>query len=133
MECEDSPVIKEIRALDAMEVPRPEERAVSSSLEESSSSGHENATDTQEEESEVMDLSESSQSYFFGPSTVTIRRIHNMPSLHYFTKGDAPETGQEVIPEPVDDEAIVFGEVFTALLRMPPQPTLADILHKILV
>jgi hypothetical protein len=35
-----------------------------------------------------------------------------------------------MVPEPDDDETIVFQEFFVAGLRMPLHPTLADILLK---
>jgi hypothetical protein len=40
------------------------------------------------------------------------------------------EPGQETIPEPHLDEVVIFEEFFTAGLRMPPHPVLADILLK---
>jgi tRNA A37 threonylcarbamoyladenosine synthetase subunit TsaC/SUA5/YrdC len=40
------------------------------------------------------------------------------------------EPGQETILEPHLDEVVVFEEFFTAGLRMPPHPVLADILLK---
>jgi hypothetical protein len=53
-----------------------------------------------------------------------------MLSMHCFTEGDAWELKEEVIPEPTDDEVVVFEEFFMARLCMPPHPTLKDILHK---
>jgi hypothetical protein len=50
--------------------------------------------------------------------------------MGYFTEGAAQELGEEVVPEPAEDEAIVFQEFFAAGLQMPPQPVLADILVK---
>jgi hypothetical protein len=38
--------------------------------------------------------------------------------------------GEEVVPEPAADEAIVFEEFFAAGLRMPSHPVLIDILVK---
>jgi hypothetical protein len=61
---------------------------------------------------------------------VTVSHIHRMSSLHYFNKGDALAFREEVVPEPANDEEVVFKEFFTAGLRMPSRPTLADILHK---
>jgi tRNA A37 threonylcarbamoyladenosine synthetase subunit TsaC/SUA5/YrdC len=40
------------------------------------------------------------------------------------------EPGQETILEPHLDEVVIFEEFFTAGLRMPPHPVLADILLK---
>jgi hypothetical protein len=40
------------------------------------------------------------------------------------------EPGEEVILEPVANEAVVFEEFFVTGLRMPPHPALTDILVK---
>jgi hypothetical protein len=45
-------------------------------------------------------------------------------------EGSAHEPGEEVVPDPGDDEAVVFEEFFAAGLRMPPQLALTDILLK---
>jgi hypothetical protein len=50
--------------------------------------------------------------------------------LGYFVEGSTCELGEEVVPDPVDDEVIVFEEFFAAGLRMLPQLTLTDILVK---
>jgi hypothetical protein len=63
-------------------------------------------------------------------STVIIGRISQLETLGYFAKGSTCEPGEEVVPEPADDEAIIFEEFFTAGLRMSPQPVLTDILVK---
>jgi hypothetical protein len=55
-------MIEEVRAPNVMEVPRPEEQAVSSSSGGSYDSGPESAADTQDEGSKVMDPHESSRS-----------------------------------------------------------------------
>jgi hypothetical protein len=52
-----------------------------------------------------------------------------LEALGYF-KGSGRELGEEVIPEPADDEVVVFEEFFVAGLRIPPQPVLTDILLK---
>jgi hypothetical protein len=57
-----------------------------------------------------VDLRESSQSYVFGLSTITVCRIRKISSLHYFTKGDVWVLGDEVIPDPMDDEVVLFEE-----------------------
>jgi hypothetical protein len=53
-----------------------------------------------------------------------------LEALGYFIEGSAREPGEEVVPYPDDDEAVVIEEFFTAGLWMPPQPTLTDILLK---
>jgi hypothetical protein len=67
--------------------------------------------------------------------TVTISHLEVIlvtrpEALGYFAEGSAWEPGEEVIPEPADDEAVVFEEFLAAGLRMPPQPILTDILVK---
>jgi hypothetical protein len=53
-----------------------------------------------------------------------------LEALGYFIEGSAHKTGEEVVPDPGDDEAVVFEEFFTVGLWMPPQPALTDILLK---
>jgi hypothetical protein len=48
----------------------------------------------------------------------------------YFVDGMGHEPGEETMPEPHVDEAVLFEEFFTASLRMPPHPVLAAILLK---
>jgi hypothetical protein len=130
MENEGFPMIEEVGAPNVMEVPHPEVQTMSPSLWGSSENGPESVVDTLEEGSKVVDPRESYRSYVFAPSTITVGCIKKMASLHYFTKDEAWERREEVIPEPTDDEAMVFEEFFIVRLRMPPQPTLTDILHK---
>jgi hypothetical protein len=102
----------------------------SSSSDGSSNSGHESFTTSRVEESAAIDPDEASRSYIFDPSAVTVSCIHVMASLCYFAEGDAWAPWEEVISEPADDEAVVFEEFYATGLRMPPQPTLTDILFK---
>jgi hypothetical protein len=74
----------------------------------------------QEEESMTVNESEASHNYLFVPSTVTVNHILEMASLHYFAKGDACAPREGVVPEPADDEVVVFEEFFAVGLRMPP-------------
>jgi hypothetical protein len=50
--------------------------------------------------------------------------------LGYFVEGSGREPRQEVVPDPADDEVVIFEEFFAVGLRMPPQPALIDILVK---
>jgi hypothetical protein len=118
-------VIGAAEADNPTEVVRPEEHATSSSSDRSSDTRRDSTTASQEEESTVVDPSEASRSYRFVSSTVTASRIPEMASLHYFDEGDV-----EVILEPADDEVVVFDEFFTAGLRMPPRPSLINIMLK---
>jgi hypothetical protein len=70
------------------------------------------------------------RSYYFGPLTMIVSRIHEMTENNYFVKGMGHEPGEGTVPEPNGDEAVVFEEFFTAGLRMPPHLVLADILLK---
>jgi hypothetical protein len=69
-------------------------------------------------------------SYYFRPSTVTIRRIKEMIDCEYFTRGVAHVSGEETILEANGDEVVVFEELFTTGLKIPPHPVLSDILLK---
>jgi hypothetical protein len=77
-----------------------------------------------------MDEGSRTRSYFFGPSTVMVNHIRGMIDHGYFAEGMAREPEEETILEPNSNEAVVFEEFFTAGLRTPPQPVLADILLK---
>jgi hypothetical protein len=71
---EGSPVLNMIGATGAevaAEVGRREERVESSYADQSSNTGHESATSSQDEESIAEDASEASRNYLFGP-TVTV-------------------------------------------------------------
>jgi hypothetical protein len=67
---------------------------------------------------------------YFGPSTVTMSRIHEMMDQGYFVEGGARVPGEETIPELDSNKAIVFEDFFIAGLRMPPHSILSDILLK---
>jgi hypothetical protein len=71
-----------------------------------------------------------SQSLYFGPLTVTVRRIRGMIDNGYFADGINYEPGEETVPEPRVEEVVLFEEFFAAGLRMPPHPVLATILLK---
>jgi hypothetical protein len=53
------------------------------------------------------------------PLTITVSRIRGMIDRGYFTEGMGREPGEETVPEPHPDEAVVFEEFFTIGLRMP--------------
>jgi hypothetical protein len=99
---------------------RQEEHVVSSSTNWSSNSGCESTTISQEEDNTVVDASEASYSYLFGPSTIAVSSIQEMASLHYIAEGDVGAPGEENIPEPIDDRVVVFEEFFVVELWMPP-------------
>jgi hypothetical protein len=68
------------------------------------------------------------RSYYFGPSTITVSHIRGMIDHIYFSEGMVHETEEETIVEPNADEVVDYEEFFTAGLRMPLHPVLADIL-----
>jgi hypothetical protein len=78
--------------------------------------------------SEASEAVDNTGSFFFGPSTVTVSRIRGMIDSGYFAEGMGHELGEDIVPEPNPDEVVVFEDFFTAGLRMPPHPVLADIL-----
>jgi hypothetical protein len=71
-----------------------------------------------------------SWSLYFGPSTVTVCRIRSIIVNGYFANGMGHEPGEETVPEPRADEAVLFEEFFTDGLRMPLHHVLAAILLK---
>jgi hypothetical protein len=77
-----------------------------------------------------VDEGSHTQSYYFGPLTMTVSRIHGMIDNDYFAEGMGCEPGEETILKPNLDKAMVFEEFFTTGLRLPPHPVLADILLK---
>jgi hypothetical protein len=66
--------------------------------------------------------------HYFGSSSITIGKIKEMEEKGYFARDEARAPGAETVPEPRDNEAIVYEDFFVAGLRMPPHPALGDIL-----
>jgi hypothetical protein len=118
---------------DELEVPWLEMSAIGSSSEGSSGGGFGHNANAKAEDIGAMDPHESTQSYDFGASTITIGCILQLESLGYFAEGSMRKTGEETILESTDDEAIVFEEFFAVGLRMPPHPALIEILIKFCV
>jgi hypothetical protein len=116
MEGEGSPVVDIVG--DASKGHLPEASTASSSSDASSSGA---TSDVAETEAEIsVDPRKLVRSYEFGASSITVGRIRQMESLGYFAKGSAREPGEEIVPKPNSDEAVVFEEFFAAGLRMPP-------------
>jgi hypothetical protein len=87
------------------------EASTASSSSDSSSGGA--ASDVAEAGAkDAMDPHELARSYDFGVSSVIMGRIRQLESLRYFAKGSARESGEETVPEPNDDEVVVFKEFF---------------------
>jgi hypothetical protein len=91
-----------------VEVPRSKAAATGSSSRDASSDRSGEGTNAQDVESRTVDPRESTQSYDFGASTITVGRIWQLDALGYFSEGSAREPEEEVLSEPANDEAIVF-------------------------
>jgi hypothetical protein len=48
----------------------------------------------------------------------------------YFPKGFGRPPGAESVPDPQENEVVVFKDLFAAGLHMPQHPVLVDILRK---
>jgi hypothetical protein len=69
-------------------------------------------------------------SYDFGQSIVTRACIRSLENYaRYFLKGFARLLGMESVPDPKENEAIVFKDFFIAGLHIPLHPVLLDILQ----
>jgi hypothetical protein len=99
-------------------IKRSEERTESTQLSDTGSQGA------------IGDVVETSRSFQFRPSSVTVNWVCGMIGSGYFIEGMGHEHGEETVPEPHPDELVVFEEFFRAGLRMPPHPVLTDILLK---
>jgi hypothetical protein len=73
---------------------------------------------------------ENSRTYNFGASTITLGHIKEMVVKGYFVDGEARVLLADAVPELDDDKAVVYEDFFVAGLRIPPHPSLADILLK---
>jgi hypothetical protein len=70
-------------------------------------------------------------SYDFGLLKVTRAHITTLKSsFHFFPKGFAQLPGIEYVPNPKENEVVVFKDFFTVGLRIPPHTVLLDILCK---
>jgi hypothetical protein len=69
-----------------------------------------------------------SQTYCFGASTITQGHIKEMVDKGYCLDGEARVPKEQMIPEPNDDEAIIFEDFFVAGFCMPLHSALVDIL-----
>jgi hypothetical protein len=56
---------------------------------------------------------ENSRTYYFKSSTITIGKIKEMVEKDYFPKGGARAPGTETVPEPVDNEVVVYEDYFS--------------------
>jgi hypothetical protein len=70
------------------------------------------------------------KTFDFGASSMGKDCIRTLEGLSYFVKGATWSPGPETVLEPRVDEVVVFEDLFTAVLHMPPHPVLMDILQK---
>jgi hypothetical protein len=69
--------------------------------------------------------------YDFERSKITHARIASLEnSTRYFPIGFAQPAGIDSVPNPKENEVVVFEDFFTAGLRIPPHPIFWEILHK---
>jgi hypothetical protein len=70
-------------------------------------------------------------SYDFRQLTMTKVHVMALESFaRYFLKGFARSLAAESVPDPRENEAVVFKDFFAAGLCIPPHPILLDILRK---
>jgi hypothetical protein len=108
---ERSPVPEEVVGGEA-EVPQLEVTMTDSSSGENTSDRSRDDTGDQDKQSGAMYPNESSRSYDFGPSTMTVGCIRQLDALGYFVEGSTCEPTEEVILEPTIVEAIVLELFF---------------------
>jgi hypothetical protein len=73
---------------------------------------------------------ESSCTYCFGASTITLDHIREMAEKGYFAEGEAHTAEEQSTPEHGDDEVVIFEDFFITGLHKPPHAALAEILLK---
>ena len=69
----------------------------------------------------------------FGRSTIKVEDLFLMKKLGYFEENDdelVRFAGQETIPEPKEDEVVVFKSFFRAGLRFPLYEMIGEVLKK---
>jgi hypothetical protein len=71
---------------------------------------------------------ENSQMYYFGALTITLGKIKEMVEKGYFAESEARAPGAEAVPEPNNDDVVVYEDFFDTGLCMSPHPALAEIL-----
>jgi hypothetical protein len=117
-----------VEAMDEVVVAAKLEHAVGENLAASSGEKCLVSPDAEDTLSEGGSESENSWTYNFGSSTITVGKINEMVEKGYFPEGGARTLGAEIVPEPDNDEAVVYEDFFHVGLRMPPDPALADTL-----
>jgi hypothetical protein len=96
-----------------------------------SSGGSKNTSDSGSDMKIGVEATLVDVSYNFGQSIMMRACVMALESFaRYFLKGFARPPGTESVPDPRENEAVIFEDFFAAGLRIPPHPILLDILHK---
>ena len=81
--------------------------------------------------SEVADsASDAAVSFEFGLSRVTSSDLDKFAKAGWFARDLARPSEGEVVPDPHDDEVIVYKEFFLAGLRFPSHPLVVGVLKR---
>jgi hypothetical protein len=95
------------------------------------SSDSENASDSGGHVKIGVEVALAGMSYDFGQLTMMKAHVTSLESFAcYFPKGFAQPPSAEPVPDPQENEAIVFEDFFIAGLCIPLHPILLDILRK---
>ena len=69
-------------------------------------------------------------SFEFGLSRVTSSDLVDYAKATWFARDSTRLSGGETIPDPKDDEVVIFKEFFEAGLRFPPHPLVISVLKR---
>jgi hypothetical protein len=111
----------------------PEEAVAEGETAEATQTVVEDGTDDEIEEDNSI-LSPSKPSHIeFGKSTVSAEDLVMMKKLSYFGENESKLfhfAGEEVVPEPKEDEVVVFKSFFRAGLRFPLYDIIGEVLKR---
>jgi hypothetical protein len=112
----------------------PEQAVTKGDITEAEQTVAEDGSDDDFEEDNNI-LSPSKPSHIeFGKSTVSAEDLFMMKKLGYFGEAESKLirfAGEEVIPEPKEDEVVVFKSFFRAGLRFPLYDIIGDVLRSV--
>jgi hypothetical protein len=123
-----SVAVAEVEILDEAAVSAELERAFGQNPSASIVDKHSASLDSENVSSEGGPGNEELRTFYFGSLTITVGKIKEMEEKCYFAEDEARAPGVEIVPEPNNDEAVVYEYFFVAGLRMFPHPVLTDIL-----
>ena len=69
-------------------------------------------------------------SFEFGPTRVTLKELDEFTKMGWFPSKLARWSEGEVVPNPQDDEVVIFKEFFMAGLRFSPHPFVVGVLKR---